>query len=554
MKISHKLHLLLAINIALLVAIVGYGLAKMNSIGTYLGEIAHEDIPLVEALTRVTVGQLDQAMLMEKALRVGGVSHGSVVELKEIHHHFSALAKSVDAAILAGEKIAEEGMVKAHSAEAKQEFSNVLEQLKLIEKQHAEYDHHVEKILTLVEQGDLAAAGKLVSSAEHEQKLLAKELESLLLEVEHFTEAAVLEVEELEQAGMIGMVGIAVAAFLLGLIFNLWLNRGITGSLSKVTASMREITNNKDLTLRLDEGEDELGQMAMHFNGMMGSISEVVEEVSAAANQLAAASEELSAITTQSNAAVQSQREEMGQSATAMTQMTASMHEVAKSASSVSESVNHADKEALVSRAELGQATDSINVLAGDVMRASDVIQKLAQDSQDIGKVLEVIQDIAEQTNLLALNAAIEAARAGEQGRGFAVVADEVRTLAQRTRESTDEVQQTIDRLQASARDAVTVMDEGKAQADSSVAYTEKTNGSIVSIIESVGMISDMAAQIASAAEEQSAVSEEINRSIVSMNSVSEEVSVGADQTAQASHDIAQLATKLSGMVRQFKV
>ncbi len=554
MKISHKLQLLLAINVVLLVTIVGYGLAKMNSIGMHLDEIAHEDIPLVQALTSVTLGQLDQAMLMEKALRVGGIGHGPVSELEEIHRHFAVAAKAVEESIKAGEKIAEEGIDNAYSEESAKVFRDVLDQLKAIEVQHATYDRHVEEILNLVERGDIAAAESLIANVEREQVFLEERLSELLVDVESFTETSVVAVEELEHSGMIGMIVIAVAAFFLGLMFNLWMSRGITTSLNKMIAGMRNITENKNLGVRLDEGKDELGQMAVCFNGMMGSISGVVHEVSAAATQLAASSEELSAITTQSNAAVQSQREEMGQSATAMTQMTASMHEVAKSASSVSESVNHADQEAIASREVLGQTTNSINALAADVVRASSVIEQLAKDSKDIGKVLDVIQDIAEQTNLLALNAAIEAARAGEQGRGFAVVADEVRTLAQRTRQSTDEVQQTIDRLQGSARDAVAVMDEGKAQADSSVVYTEKTNDSIVSIIESVGLISDMAAQIASAAEEQSAVSEEINQSIVAMNTVSEEVSLGADQTAQASNDIAQLATNLNGMVNQFKL
>ena len=230
------------------------------------------------------------------------------------------------------------------------------------------------------------------------------------------------------------------------------------------------------------------------------------------------------------------------------------MHEMAQNGSEAAKAVRAAEEETGKGHQVVSEAIASIQSLAGEIDNASQVIERLAADSQDIGSVLDVIKGIAEQTNLLALNAAIEAARAGEQGRGFAVVADEVRTLASRTQESTDEIQQTIEKLQARAREAVTAMQAGSERANGSLGQVEEGNASLNRIVTSVSTITDMINQIASATDEQSMVSEEINRSIVAIRDVSSEVSDGAAQTEVASNEIAKLAVDLKTAVNQFKV
>jgi methyl-accepting chemotaxis protein len=247
------------------------------------------------------------------------------------------------------------------------------------------------------------------------------------------------------------------------------------------------------------------------------------------------------------------QQGEIAQVATAMHEMHAAANEVAQSSSQAAEAASHANNEASVGHEVARQTIAAIERLAGSVENATGVIESLARDSEEIGSVLDVIRSIAEQTNLLALNAAIEAARAGEAGRGFAVVADEVRNLASRTQQSTEEINEMIARLQGGAAQAVEAMEEGRNQARSGVEQTLKTTECLESIVQAIGVINDMGAQIASAAEEQSAVSEEVSRSITAINDLTAETTDGALQTTRASQEVAHLATELQSLVGRFR-
>jgi len=341
-----------------------------------------------------------------------------------------------------------------------------------------------------------------------------------------------------------------------GILLAMFLSKGIVGPINTTVMAMQDIAEGEgDLTQRLDEsGKDEITQLGRAFNHFAEKVRLLVKDVAQSTEQLNAASNGMMTITEETTIGVEKQRSEIEQVATAMNEMTATVQEVSRNASDAAEAAKNADQESGNGKQVVSETISTIGNLAGEVDNAADVINRLETDSESIGTVLDVIKGIAEQTNLLALNAAIEAARAGEQGRGFAVVADEVRTLASRTQESTEEIQSMIERLQSGARDAVTVMEQGKSSAQSSVDQAGKAGHSLEVITQAVSTIHDMNTLIASAAEEQSAVAEEINKNVTNINMVAEDVTINVNKTSASGNELAMLASQLQESVGQFKV
>ncbi|MBL3598639.1 MAG: methyl-accepting chemotaxis protein [gamma proteobacterium endosymbiont of Lamellibrachia anaximandri] len=349
--------------------------------------------------------------------------------------------------------------------------------------------------------------------------------------------------------------GIALVLIVLAIAAGVWFAGRISKPIVQLSRTIEDIEQSSDLTQRVAiQSSDELGMAAGAFNSLMEKFQNSIQRVNDASAQLATTSEETSVITEQTNKIVQNQLMETTQVATAMNEMSATVQEVANSTSNASETAARANSEATAGQQAMEQTIVQIRQLALDVESASNVIKTLEKNSEEINSVLDVIKSVAEQTNLLALNAAIEAARAGEQGRGFAVVADEVRTLASRTQASTEEINQMIEKLQSGTRQAVATMGKSREKAHSVAEQASNTGSSLVSIVGAIGQITDMSAQIASASEEQSAVAEEINRNVVQINDMTEQSALGAQQTSVASGDLARLATDLQLLVGQFKV
>jgi methyl-accepting chemotaxis protein len=343
-------------------------------------------------------------------------------------------------------------------------------------------------------------------------------------------------------------------ALILGVLAAVIITRQITRPLKETLEVVERIGSGDLSQTMVVTRRDELGELQQGIQRMGSTLRDLIGNIRDSVVQIASAAEELSAVTEQTSAGVNSQKVETDQVATAMHEMSATVQEVARNAEQASQAASAADKEARDGDKVVGEAIVQIERLAAEVVRSTDAMTQLEQESDKIGKVMDVIKAVAEQTNLLALNAAIEAARAGEAGRGFAVVADEVRGLAQRTQKSTEEIEALVAGLQNGTRQVSTIMLSSRELTESSVTLTRKAGTSLESITLTVSNIQAMNQQIAAAAEQQSAVAEEISRSIVNVRDVSEQTASASEETAASSVELARLGNQLQMLVSHFKV
>lgn len=350
------------------------------------------------------------------------------------------------------------------------------------------------------------------------------------------------------------LLTVAVLALLLSVCVAWVITRQIVTPLQRALLDVDRIASG-DLSsdVKVDR-RDELGQLQTSLREMTASLRHLIGGISGSVVQIASAAEELSAVTKHTSAGVNSQRAETDHVATAMNEMASTVQEVARSAEEASEAAILADRQAREGERVVGDAIQQIERLAVEVGSSAEAVSHLKEQSDKIGGVLDVIKAVAQQTNLLALNAAIEAARAGEAGRGFAVVADEVRGLALRTQQSTEEIENLVAGVQSGTHAVASGMEASLMLSEQSVEFTRKAGNSLEDITRAVSTIQLMNQQIAAAAEQQSAVAEEINRSVISVRDISEQTASASDQTASSSVELARLGHELEGLVSRFKV
>ncbi|CAN7469311.1 methyl-accepting chemotaxis protein [Pseudomonas sp. GL-B-26] len=356
------------------------------------------------------------------------------------------------------------------------------------------------------------------------------------------------------RSAITGIIVVAVIASLMTVLLAWLLTRSIVTPLNRALLAAQTIAGGNLTNVIEVDGKDEPARLLGALSAMQASLRKTIEQIAGSATQLGAAAEELSTVTQEASRGLQQQTNEIEQAATAVNEMTAAVEEVARNAVSTSEASNQSTQAAREGRDRVVETVGAIQTMTHDVQNTSVMIEGLAAQGRDIGKVLDVIRAIAEQTNLLALNAAIEAARAGEAGRGFAVVADEVRALAHRTAQSTQEIEKMVAGIQNGTGQAVASMQQSNQRTQSTLEMARAAGVALEQITQSIQLINERNLVIASASEEQAQVSREVDRNLVNIRDLATQSAAGANQTSAATHELSRLAVDLNAMVARFVI
>ncbi|MEX5569758.1 methyl-accepting chemotaxis protein [Pseudomonas syringae] len=400
----------------------------------------------------------------------------------------------------------------------------------------------------------MVSISQLMQQSDQIRDSLRQQSVDIVTSTEKLMAGQVVSANKEKDSAVTQLLTVAVIVLLLGIFAAILITRQITRPLDSTVIAARRIADG-DLTNDLSTTrQDELGLLQNTMQHMTVSLRTLIGGISNGVTQIATAAEELSAVSEQTSAGVTQQKLEVDQVATAMNQMASTVQEVAQNTEDASQAARQASDRAAHGSSVVQHATREISQLAGEVGQLGEAMQRLIQDSDKIGGVIDVIKAVAEQTNLLALNAAIEAARAGEQGRGFAVVADEVRSLAQRTQSSTTEIEALIKSLQDGTGAASELMNASRQRTEGTVALARQAEESLLEITHSIVTIEQMSQQISAAAEEQSAVTDEINRSVISVRDIADQSATATEQSAASTVELARLGSNLQDMVARFRI
>jgi methyl-accepting chemotaxis protein len=521
----------------------------------------------INPLNQQVLQLLGDMILNEKKAPVSEARRNLLIDLGEVRYSWSNVMSGMRS-FLASRQTTALGEVNLHLGGVGEALDAVLSQKRLLSREQAAA---LAKIIPL--QDEFAAMfGRLVATHgddawRTDAHLIRTEIGPLLdgigLELDDlgdklhdkitYTSDALVEAVNATNT----LVGtLLVLGMVLGVVIAWGIMKIIVAPLQVALAAMADVVGGGgDLTHRLDDvNKDETGKLAHGFNMFAGMVHGIVKDIMGYTDRLSQSVDRLRVITEETSRGVDKQQMQTDDVVAAVNELAATGQEVARNTTEAAAAAQNAEQASSQGRKVVDKTIDDIGLLAEEIERAGEVINRLEADSDAIGGVLDVIRGIAEQTNLLALNAAIEAARAGEQGRGFAVVADEVRTLASRTQASTSEIQVMIERLQTGSQKAVKGMEKSKERANATVDQAVQAGAALQEISAAVTVINEMNVQIATAAEEQNTVAESINVAVVSISEITEQTSAGAQQTASASNELNNLAERISCMVKQFKV
>ncbi|AGE25875.1 methyl-accepting chemotaxis protein [Pseudomonas poae RE*1-1-14] len=523
--------------IGALMLILGlFALSQMSKIRAAGDDIAINGVPSFQTLNALTVTGVRMRVLSHRLLtdREPNIQNRTIELLKEQNQQLNksqaAYAKLISSPV---------------------EQSDYNDYMRLM----GEYRKIETRLVTLSRAGDLQELTRVLNA---ESAANAEQINVALNKLTDFNNAqlAIINQSAADQysSAFNWVVGLLIIASLLTMLFARMLTKSITQPIALALEAAETIAEgNLTRPIKVD-GTDEAGRLLLAMQKMQEKLRDTLMRISGSATQLASAAEELNAVTDESARGLAQQDNEIEQAATAVNEMTSAVEEVARNAVSTSEASKNATASAGDGRDLVHETVNAIERMSGDVQSTADLIGNLAEESRDIGKVLDVIRGLADQTNLLALNAAIEAARAGEAGRGFAVVADEVRALAHRTQQSTSEIERMVGSIQGGTQKAVSSMRNSTDRAESTLNIAKGAGLALETINTAVIEINERNLVIAAAAEEQAAVAREVDRNLVNIRDLSTQSSNGAAQTSAASGELTRLAVDLNSMVSRFRL
>ncbi|MEX6677259.1 methyl-accepting chemotaxis protein [Pseudomonas sp. W2Oct36] len=523
--------------IGLLMLILGvFALSQMNKINNANVAMATKSMPSIKALDKLTEGSIRLRVLSYRLM---------------LNRDPDTLQKTTELFAMRNKQIDDARTIYAKMISAPEEQSAYDQYVKLLN----DYRQLESRMKTLSQANDMTELTRLLSAdlqtnSDQMNVVLAKLIE---MNTQQVNEASATATQQYSTAFTM-VVTLLIIATVLTVLFAWLLTNSITRPIASALNAAEDIAEG-DLTRTINvDGTDEAGRLLAAMLKMQSKLRDTLQRISGSATQLASAAEELNAVTDESARGLSQQNDEIEQAATAVNQMTSAVEEVARNAVSTSEASKNATTSASDGRDLVQETVTAIERMSTDVQSTSALIGNLADESRDIGKVLDVIRGLADQTNLLALNAAIEAARAGEAGRGFAVVADEVRALAHRTQQSTSEIERMIGSIQGGTEQAVNSMRSSTERAESTLNIAKGAGLALDTINSAVVEINERNLVIASAAEEQAQVAREVDRNLVNIRDLSTQSATGANQTSAASNELSRLAVDLNGMVARFKV
>ncbi|EJB8382196.1 methyl-accepting chemotaxis protein [Pseudomonas aeruginosa] len=525
-----------AIIALLLVALGLFAHTRMGSLNRAAEEIGEVWLPSVEAS-----GQLSNLM---SELRLGEMNHVLLHDMQRMEQQ----EQRMDSIVAALAKVEHDYRPLLALDEERQ----LLDQF--VQRQQEYLEGHT-ALLALSRQNRTEEASSLMGGAQLQRyEQVQQTLKQLIGVNREAARASVEDAAEVYSRSSRAILVVLLVALAASVSIAWLLTRSIVVPIRQAVNCADRIAA-KDLTGEIvGEGRDEPAQLMNAMRSMQASLHDTIEQIGDSATLLASAAEQLNAVTEEGNRSLSRQNDEIEMAATAVNEMSAAVEEVARNSSSTAEASSLSEQAASNGRARVEQTVRSIRQMNQEIGQTARLVEGLASQAQDIGKVLDVIRAIAEQTNLLALNAAIEAARAGEQGRGFAVVADEVRALAHRTQQSTHEIEGMIASVQAGTDTAVSAMRENDQRARQMLDEAEAADQALGEIAEHATRINERTLVIASAAEEQAHVAREVDRNLVNIRDVAVQTTQGAEQTRGASHELSRLANDLKGMIGRFVI